>query len=593
MPLDGIVVNCLVHEFNDRLLNGRIEKVYQPEKDELMILIRNKGKNERLLLSASSNHPRVHFTATNKPNPAAPPMFCMLLRKHLTGGKIINIVQPDFERIIHFYIEVYNELGDLTVKNLIIEIMGRHSNIILVDSNGKIIDSIKHVGIDVSSVRQVMPGLTYSPAPSQDKKNPLECKTDDIRQVLEQQSQGLKVDKCLLNNFMGISPLIARELCFRSLKSSDFYIGELEQPQLKLISDDTAGLFDQVKRTEFFPVLIFDEKNEKVIDFSALNITQYTNYTIRNEESINQVLDFFYSARDHQERLKQKLSDLVRIVNTNLDRCKKKLSIQQQKLGEVSNREQLKIFGDLITANIYRIHQGLDHIEVENFYEDDCPAVTIPLDPDLVPSKNAQKYFNEYTRGKNAAAAVTEQMRLNIDEINYLESILDIMMRINSEQELHEIREELIEQGYLNRKNKSKKKDSAVRSKPMHFVSSDGLDIYVGKNNKQNDYLTLRFAQNEDIWLHTKDIPGSHTIIKMNGWENLPDNTLMEAASLAAFYSKGRMSSNVAVDYTAVKNVKKPAGAKPGMVIYVNNRTVYVTPKEELTEKLQKKIVEN
>ncbi|MGE4283327.1 MAG: NFACT family protein [Clostridia bacterium] len=586
MPLDGIVINCLVYELKNRLLNGRIEKIYQPEKDELALLIRSNNTNEKLLLSASSNHPRVHLTDFNKTNPSTPPMFCMLLRKHLTSGRIIDVVQPDFERILHFYIESYNELGDLTTKKLIVEIMGRHSNIILIDSSDRIIDSIKHIGFDVSSVRQILPGLAYSSPPSQGKSNPLECSEEDIFHVITQQNEGLKVDKSILSSFMGISPLIAREISFRTFRNSDLYMGELSHDQFKLLSNEIYKFFDRIKQADFNPVLITNDADNKIVDFSALNILQYPNYLVQKKDSISNVLDTFYSTYDNQERLKQKLADYIRTIHTNLDRCKKKLSIQQQKLGEVSNRGQLKTYGDLITANIYRIEQGLDHITVENFYDERCPVVSIPLNTNLSPSKNAQKYFHEYMRAKNAEIAVTEQMRLNIDEINYLESILDTIMRLKNEQDLNEIKDELAEQGYIKHRTKSKSKNSDIRSKPLHFTSSDGIDIYVGKNNKQNDYLTLKFAQKDDIWVHTKDIPGSHTIIKTNGKESIPDSTLIEAAMLAAFHSKGKISSNVAVDYTTVRNVKKPSGAKPGMVIYENHKTIYVTPKEEIVEKL-------
>ncbi|MBZ4645811.1 MAG: fbpA [Clostridia bacterium] len=582
MPLDGIVVNALVHEFNDRILNSKIEKIYQPESDELIFIIRNKGKSERLLLSASSNNPRIHFTTVNKSNPDVPPMFCMLLRKHLMGGRIIAVTQPDFERIIYLMIESYNELGDLTTKKLIIEIMGRHSNIILVDSNGKIIDSIKHIGINISSVRQVMPGLDYVLPPSQEKLNPLDCSEQEIFDIISRQSDGLKVDKCIVNNFTGISPLIGREICFRALHNSDYYIGELSEDQIKYVAGEMCKIFDQIKNGQFLPVLLYDKEAKRVVDFSAVNILQYENLAIETDSSISSILDTFYSKRDSQDRLKQKSSDLLKIINTNLDRCKKKLALQQQKLGEVSNREKFKTYGDLITANIYRIQQGMDKVEVENFYEEGCPVVTIPLDPELSPSRNAQKYFNEYAKAKNAAKMVTEQMELNIHEIDYLESVHDEVIRATNEQELNEIKDEIAEQGYISQKSKQKSQKNVAPSKPMHFISSDGIDIFVGKNNRQNDYLTLKFARDEDLWFHTKNIPGSHTIVKTGGKKDIPDTTLLQAAALAAYFSKGKYSSNVAVDYTTVKNVKKPSGAKPGMVIYENYKTVYVTPDEEL-----------
>ena len=587
MPLDGIVVNCLTHEFNQNILNGKIDKIYQPEKDELIIQIRSQHQNYRLLLSASSNNPRADFTALNKANPVSPPMFCMLLRKHLTGGKIVEIVQPDFERIIRFSIEAYNDLGDLTTKYLIIEIMGRHSNIILMDSEYKIIDSIKHVDISISSVRQVLPGLTYKMPPSQEKRNPLNCPEEKIFFLLKNEGEGKKIAKCIVDRFTGISPLIGREICYRALQNTDYYMGELDDTQIQNVAKEMVKLFNKIKSKQFTAILLYDNQSKKAMDFSAVDIRQYNHITLQPNPSISNVLESFYTIRDLQERLKQKSSELLKTIHNNLERCKTKLAIQKDKLNEVANREQYKIYGNLITANIYKIQQGMRSVEVENFYEEDFPKVSIPLKPDLPPSRNAQRYFDKYTKYKNAAKIVKEQMEKNLHEIEYLESIHDSIMRATNEQDLNEIREELIEQGYLKRKNKKKnQKQSAIPSKPMHFISSDGFHIFVGKNNKQNDELTLKFARNQDIWLHTKTIPGSHTIIRVGNKENVPDSTLMEAAMLATYFSKGRFSSNVAIDYTTIKNVKKPSGAKPGMVIYENYKTLYVTPKEDLVQKL-------
>ncbi len=606
MPLDGIVINALVHEFHDKLLGGKIDKVYQPQRDELVLTIRNRGQNYRLLLSATSNSPRVHLTGQSSTNPPAPPMFCMLLRKHIAGGRMTGIEQPAFERIIKFSIESYNELGDLIVKNLIIEIMGRHSNIILVNGDGKIIDSIKHIDFHISSVRQVLPGLDYTSPPSQGKLNPLTCTEGEIAAALQQQREGLKIAKSLVNSFTGISPMIGREICARALSGSDVYTGELSVEKVNALSSQMHSIFQEIKGSHFRPVLLHDQKLKKVVDFSAILISQYDDLTVEERPSMSNTLDAFYAKRDLQDRLKQRASDLLRIVNTNLERCKKKLAIQQEKLGEVSNRDQYKIYGDLITANIYRISQGMDKIEVENFYETDqtgdgslfgsqnrepspVSLVSIPLDPHLTPAKNAQKYFQKYTKAKNAEKMVTQQMKLNKQEIEYLESIYETIVKAETYQELDEIREELFEQKYIKRITKAKnKKKQAAASNPKQFTSSDGIDIYVGKNNKQNDYLTLKFARNHDIWFHTKTIPGSHVIVKADHHKDIPENTLVEAAMLAAYFSKGRASSNVAIDYTAVKNVKKPSGAKPGMVIYEHYKTLYVTPEETLIRKLEK-----
>lgn len=587
MPLDGIVINALVHEFNEKLVDGKIDKIYQPQKDELVLLIRNKGQNYRLLMSAASNNPRVHITDTGSDNPQTPPMFCMLMRKHLGGGRIIAVEQPNFERIIQFSIESYNELGDLIVKKLMVEIMGRHSNIILVNHDGKIIDSIKHIDVSVSSVRQVLPGLPYTFPPSQDKRNPLTSSKEEIAKAIGNQREGIKVDKSIVNSFTGVSPLIGREICHRALPNPDDYVGKLGVEEINHISVQMYNLFEEIRRENFAPVLLYDQGQKNIIDFSAVPILQYGPSAVKQKSSISKVLDCYYATRANQERLKQKGADLIRIVNTNLERCKKKLSIQQEKLTEVANKEQYKILGDLITANIYRISQGMKSVEVENFYEEGSPMVKIPLDVNLPPSKNAQKYFNKYTKAKNAEIIVNQQMELNLEEIKYLESIQEAISKAETVQELNEIREELHEQGYIKRSTKAKKQ--AAASKPRHFTSSDGFDIYVGKNNKQNDYLSMKFARSNDIWFHTKTIPGSHVILKTDNHEHIPDTTLLEASMLAAFYSKGSASSNVAVDYTKIKNVKKPSGAKPGMVIYENYKTIYVTPQRELVEKLEKK----
>jgi len=589
MPLDGIVVSCLSYELNNRLIDSRIEKIYQPEKDELILLVRGKGKNERLLLSASSNNPRIHFTNISKANPDTPPMFCMLLRKHLTGGRITNIVQPNFERILQINIESYNEMGDLTTKKLILEIMGRHSNIILVDASDKIIDSIKHVDISVSSVRQVLPGLKYEFPPSQGKHNPVKCSKDAFIDMLYNESEGIKIDKFLVNSFTGISPLIAREICFLAFHNTDLYVGDLNRNDKEDICNQFFNVFDKVKNAVFQPVILSDSETKKVVDFSAIFITQYSNRNIIPYDSINEVLDTFYTMRDAQERLKQKSTDLLKIISNNLDRCKKKLSIQQQKMREVENREQFKIYGDLITANIYRISQGMSNIELENFYDESCPVISVPLNPEYTPSRNAQEYYLKYTKAKNAAKMVSEQMKLNLEEIEYLESAYDLLSRAESEKDINDIRTELEEQGYVKSKMKAKSKKTEAPSQPLRFISSDGFEILVGRNNKQNDYLTLRASKENDLWFHTKNIPGSHTVVKVNNKNDIPESTIFEAAVLAAYHSKGKASANVAVDYTKVKNVKKPSGAKPGMVIYENYKTVYVTPDEELVRKLKQK----
>ena len=583
MPLDGITVRALVHEFTNILLNGKIDKVYQPQRDELVLTIRNNGQKHRLLMSASSNSPRVHFTTETFSNPQTPPMFCMLLRKHIGGGKIVDVTQPSLERIITFSIETYNELGDLSIKKLMIEIMGRHSNIILVNQEDTILDSIKHVDINISSVRQVIPGLTYVLPPSQGKENPLACSKAQMQSLIASKPTGTKVAKYIVSAFTGISPLIAREICYRALSHTDLYTDELTTAQERQLSEQAHCLFEKINASHFAPILLHDLAQNKVVDFAAVKIMQYDELiNSESKASISEVLDTFYTTRTYQHQITQKSGALLRIINTNLDRCRKKLSLQHDKLNQAKDKETYKIYGDLITANIYRIEQGMKRVEVENFYQEDMPTVVIPLDVKLPPSKNAQKYFNRYTKAKNTEKMVTEQLKLTNQEINYLESIVEAIEKVETPEELNEIREELHEQGYIKRiykkKGKKDKKGKNTLSKPRHFKSSDDFDIYVGKNNKQNDYLSMKFAKAHDLWFHTKTIPGSHVIVRLDNNTAVPDTTLLEAAMLAAYYSKGKASSNVAVDYTTIKNVKKPAGAKPGMVIYEHYKTVYVTP---------------
>ncbi|MBC7765199.1 MAG: NFACT family protein [Hyphomonadaceae bacterium] len=592
MPLDGIVVHALCHELNDRLKDGKIEKVYQPEKDEVCLLVRCQGKSERLLLSASANYPRVHITDVNKENPMSPPMFCMLLRKHLVGGRILRFEQPEFERILNIEIEAYNEMGDLTTKRLIAEMMGRHSNVMLVDSDNKILDSLKHIDLSMSSVRQVLPGLFYQTPPSQGKQNPLLATHDSILQDVHTLAEGVKLDQWLFKSYTGISPLVAREVCLQTFQTTDMFLGELSAQQINHWAETVVLLFKQFDNNQFAPHLLVDDTIGKVTDFSVIPITQYPALTMHPNDSISTILDAFYISKDKQERVSQRSGDSAKLVNNLLERCRKKLGLQQTKLAETENRDQFKLMGDLITANLYRIHEGMDKIVVENYYDEHLAPIEIKLNVNLAPSKNAQKYFNEYTKAKTASKMVQEQMAINLHDIEYLETVQEALSRADNEQALNEIRLELYEQGYIHHMKKGKGKKGnkkAPLSEPMRFVSSDGFTIYVGKNNVQNDQLTLKTAHSTDIWMHTKTIPGSHTIIMTEGRKDIPDTTLTQAATLAAFFSKGKLSANVAVDYTNVKHVKKPSGAKPGMVIYTDYKTIYVTPDEALVNELKQK----
>ena len=585
MPFDGIVVKCVVKELSDILPGSRIEKIFQPEADEIIINIRAKNQNFKLLLSASANYPRIHVTESSRVNPAIAPVFCMLLRKHLSGGRIIGVEFHDYERIITLLIESVNELGDLTLKKLIIEIMGRHSNIILTTSEDKILDSIKHVDSDVSSVREVMPARPYVLPPAQDKQSP---DTLDMDKLLEdaESCADTNVEGYLLSKIKGFSPLLCREICFRSGVSAKKLLSVTSRSEVEQLKKVIKELAAKIIDCDFSPCIVYgDEAQRAPADFHCLPMLQYE-YT-RQLPSISSVLDLFYCEKDRSERLKQKKSDVLKVLNNSLDRCRKKMALQQEKLREVADREKLKLWGELITANIYCIPKSVKKVSLLNYYSESGEHIDIVLDENRSPQDNAQRYYKKYAKAKSAFTNTNRQYEESTKELDYLESVLHLLENCTSLQEIDEVRQELMDQGYLLSKKKGHSSKQLKASAPFHFTSTDGLDIYVGKNNKQNDLLTLKLSSSNDVWLHTRNIPGSHVIIKKYQ-QPIPDSTLLEAAILAAYHSKAKMSSNVPVDYTTVKNVKKPSGAKPGMVIYESFKTIIATPDEEIVNKLKK-----
>ena len=577
MAFDAVTVRCITDELCEKLVNGRIDKIHQPEKDEITINIRTLTDSYKLVLSASSAHPRVHFTEVSKKNPITAPMFCMLLRKHIGSGKITAIEQVGFERIIRFSIESYDELGDLTTKYLIAEIMGRHSNIILTNCDMKIIDCIKHIDFTISSVRQLLPGLTYTAPPEQDKTDLIRI-ADSVK--IDFSSPVQSADKAILSSIAGISPLTAREIVYKAFGRTDVKNGELTDSGKNKILYETVRIAKDVNSNNFSPCMIINSTGGKLMEFSAIPITQYESLAeVRSFDNISVLLDTFYSTRDMHERMRQKGADLVKLLSNNIERVSKKLVILNKTIADAENKDKHKIYGDLLMANLYALEQGQKSAEVQNYYEENAPIVKIPLDPQLTPSQNAQKYYKKYNKAKTAEVEAAKQIESAKSDLEYLESTLTEVEIADTEADLNAIRAELITEGYLNRRvNPKKQKQSA--SKPMHFVSSDGFDIYVGKSNNQNDYLTTKFANSSDLWFHTKNIHGSHTVIKLGLDKDVPKRTITEAAQLAAYYSKGRDSSQVPVDFTQIKNVKKPNGAKPGMVIYDSYNTIYVTPKE-------------
>lgn len=590
MPFDGVLMRCLTNELDQKLRGGRIDKIYMPQPDELIINIRSLGKNHKLYLTCNASMPRIHLTEYALDNPTVPPNFCMLLRKYLSGGKLTHFKQIGLERALDIGIEGYNELGDIVTKRLIIEIMGRHSNIILVNNDGLVADAVKHIDFTVSSVRQILPHLPYLPPPAQDKASPLEVSLLEIENIVKGFTTG-KCDKQLLNAFIGLSPLLCRELVYNAFGQTDVSVAELNEDKINALAKSTFDFFKSIKENQYSPNIII-EKSGKAIDYCALRILQYGDAAeLMPSDSISTILDSFYTTRAAQERMRQSGGDLLRIVTNLLERCARKAELQRASITEAEGRDRFKLFGDIITANIYRLQKGDSCLTAQNYYDPDLKEIDIPLDLSQTPSQNAQGYYNKYNKLKNTALSAAKQLELTKEELIYLEGVQTSLQHATDVQELKEIKAELIGQGYIKgkqkpTKGKGKKSVAETVSSPYLFKSSDGFTIVVGKNNKQNDLLTLKTAKPHDIWLHTKNIPGSHTVIFTNK-QPVPILTIEEAAGLAAYYSRATSSANVAVDYTEIRNVKKPSGARPGMVIYVSNKTAYVTPDESLVKRLK------
>ncbi len=563
MALDGVFLSSILKELNNEILNSKIDKINQPEKDELLITLRG-IKNKKLLISASSTYPRIHFSSISKTNPAVPPMFCMVLRKHLIGGRIQRIYQIDNDRILCLEVSNTDEMGFDSIYTLVIEIMGRHSNITLVrERDNKVMDCIKHITADINSYRILLPGVSYKFPPKSNKLDPFCYDRDTALKIYNSLE---KIDKNFFSNtFTGIGKTLSWELYLRaeSLGSITFEA---------LIN--ALGTYLEPLKDGMYDFILYKDNKPKDFYLSSLNI--YNNFEQEHFDNPSELLEIYYSQKDKQDRIKSKSQDIEKLINTNLDRCYKKQVILQEVLHECSSKDDFRTYGELLTANIYSLKPGDKKVSLWNYYSDNNEYIDIDLDPNLSPSENIQRYYKKYNKMKKSEASALEQQIINQEEIEYLTSVLNNLTNSESYDEIQDIRSELIETGYIRYKKNNKKKDKPT--KPHHYVSSQGFDIYVGKNNIQNDYLTLKFANKADLWLHTKNIPGSHVIIK---GKDIPEETIYEAAALAAFFSKGKNSSKVPVDYTEIKNVKKPSGAKPGMVIYSTNKTIYVDPCEK------------
>jgi len=540
----------------EHIKDARIDKIHQPQKDELYIALRGLHGNVKLYISANPSYPRIYFTQEKIENPSEPPMFCMLLRKHIGSGRIKNIYQLGFERILVFEIECKNELMEITTKKLVVEIMGKHSNIILTDEHDVIIDSIKRIDISTSSVRQILPALKYKTPPVQDKLNPLDCDYDALPESVPEPAS------YVMANFYGISKLTAREIEFLSQNTP--------------FNSVMRNIFTEISCNRFAPCVIYSSDGLP-LDFSAIDILQYGNeFKKYSSQSISDVSEKYFSEKALMLRLSQFSSSLTKVVSNNIERCKKKLFIFNQQLVDSAKRDKYKEYGELITSNLYRIKHGDTSVLVENYFKEDMPTVEIKLDGSISPAKNAQKYFTKYAKSKKAETQAHIQIKSANEELLYLESVLDELQRARSLTEITEIKEELTQEGYITSSVSTKKKKSVVSAPEKHLF--EGYTIYIGKNNKQNDYLTLKIAKSNDLWFHTKNIPGSHVIVVKNFNEEIPDHVILKAAGLAALHSKAKGRAKTPIDYTAVKNVKKPAGAKPGMVIYDHYNTLYINP---------------
>ena len=590
MALDGALLRQIKHELEGCLIGSRVDKIHQFSREEMVFVLRLRepaadgARSAKLYLSAGADSPRLHLTSSSFENPKSPPMFCMLMRKHLGSAKLLEIRQVGLDRILHLIFETRNEMGDLIELTVAIEIMGRHSNIILIDENGRVIDSIKRIDDTMSSVRPILPGVRYTLPPAQDKLDLITSTPEQIEQRLIE-GKDTPLSKALLAAVQGVSPIVCREVANYVFVGDDRVISEMTPDHFDRLRFFLSRVILMARDYTGTPTSVIDSR-KKPMDFSFLDIHQYGGSMFtRTYDSYSQLLDDFYTQRDNIQRMRHRSSDLLKVLANTADRIARKLSLQQKELADCSDRETWKIYGDLINANLYSIQKGDRTARLINFYDEAQSEVVIPLDPRKTPAQNAQKYYGEYRKADTAEKKLRELIEEGQQEAVYIDSVFDALTRAQTNDELTAIRAELAEQGYLRKKGSAAKKGKEPKLAPKRYRSDDGFTILVGRNNVQNDQLTLKEARGRDYWFHTKNIPGSHTIVVSDGQE-VPDSTLHQAAILASVNSKAAESSQVPVDYTLIKNVKKPRGAKPGMVIYVSYQTAYVTPDLELEKRL-------
>lgn len=576
MALDGAFLYTVKKELMF-LIGARVDKIHQPSREEIVISMRAGGAMQKLLFSANAGSARVHITKKSIENPKAPPMFCMLMRKHIGSGRLINIRQDGLERILFFDFEAVNELGDTVVITVASEIMGRCSNIVMINEKGRIIDSIKRVGEEMSRERPVLPGMKYEVPPRDSRLNLMTCTKEQLSQALSDQPNA-ELSKALIRTFEGISPVVAREWTFLAGGGQDIASSEITEEQTDKLFIAITRTADAMQNGGTFCTLT--DRNGLLKDFSFIRITQYGGLmTVKELPSACDTLDSFYAERDAVSRMKQRSQDLFRHLINLTERISRRLEVQKQELKQSADRDRLKLCGDLISANIYAMQKGMNEITVQNFYDENCPDITIKLDKRLTPSQNMQRYYAEYRKAATAEKKLTELIAKGEEELEYIDSVFDLLTRTTGEDDVMQIKTELAEQGYL-KASGGKNRQTPKTLPPIEYTSPSGYRILVGRNNIQNDKLTLKTAEKSDIWLHTKNIPGSHVIICTHG-ASPDDETILYAARIAAKHSKAASSAQVPVDYVPVKFVKKPAGAKPGKVIFTNNRTLYVTPLSE------------
>ena len=567
--MDGLTAGFAARELNELLRGGRVDKITQPERDTIVLLIRTGGENRRLLLCASPNNARCHLTMGTYSNPLEPPAMCMLLRKQLTGARIESVSQIGGDRIIHVDLDAVNELGDHVLRRLVLEIMGRHSNLLLLDENDRILEATRHVNPEMSRVRQIQPGMTYLPPPPQDRLCPEEITSENLFARLSSYPQGV-FSRALGETITGLSRIAAEELACRILEPGEDWPENLQNACTRL-----ANFFRRLPGMADARVL-FNESGEAEDVFPFPYLSRQTDRQ-RSYPTLSEALEIYFGTRDARDRLNQRSSSMIRMLKGQLDRCQRKLAIQLDELSSAEKMEEYRRMGEIINANLYQLRKGMSAAELPNWTSPDGGTITVPLDLRLTPSQNAQKYFKKYQKARSAREIAAEQRDKTLAEIDYLEGMLLDVDKCVGESELEEIRQELVRTGYLKKITNRRQQRQLPQSKPCRYLSADGIEILVGKNAAQNDRLTLG-AKPEELWLHAKDMPGSHVIVRCEG--EIPQATLKQAALLAAWYSKGQRSSMVPVDYTLRKYVKKPSGAMPGKVIYTHQKTAYMTPEE-------------